>query len=430
MLADGYDTGSLSYAAPAFAKEWGISKAVIGGIFSVQFFGAMLGAFAFGFIADRFGRKPALCLGTALFGIFSLLTAAVADSTQLYFVRFFVGLAMGGAIPCAVSLSNEYSPRRFRVAVVALIFAAFTVGLSGGGLVAALLLPHFGWPIVFYVGGIVPIAFVIPLVVLLPESIQFLALRKDRSASTQAIVSKMRPDLKFDGSTQLLLESDQEDGASTNLRELFAGPRALMTPLLWLVYVANSTVTYVLVSWLPTLMEATGLPPTDSALAGSLLAIGGAAGGLVAAWGVDRFGLLAFCLLPGLGCPLIGSLGYLAFGGEGLLMCMVFASGFCVFGAQNCLHGVSASIYPTAIRANGVGWALGISRIGSMVGPFIGGLLFAQQLPVTMLFLSAAVPLLLAFAASLLLMGLYNRYVHQVNGSVPQLVAQFEDSIV
>src|SRR5262249_28577799 len=148
------------------------------------------------------------------------------------------------------------------------------------------------------VGGVAPVVVAVVLWLLLPESVRFLALRQPDSSPMREIIARMRPDLA-DAEVRLVPDPQQEETGGNRLRELLAGTRLMMAPLLWCVYVANTMATYALVSWTPTLMEAKGLPATSSALVGSLLAVGGTVGGLVAARGVDRFGLLAFCLLPG-----------------------------------------------------------------------------------------------------------------------------------
>ena len=316
-------------------------------------------------------------------------------------------------MPNAVSMCNEYSPQRYRVTVVALIFAGYTLGSSGGGFVSAWLLPHHGWQIVFEVGGFVPIAIAVIITLGLPESIKYLALKESTSARTRRIAARMRPDLPITANTAIVPDIEPRSAKPFEFRELFEGGRKVMTPLLWLLYIANSMATFALTSWMPTLMETAGLPPGGAALAGSCLSIGGAIGGLIAARGIDRYGLAAFCALPAVSLPVIGSLGYVAGSGEALLLGAALLGGFCVLGAQNCLHGVSGSIYPTGIRANGVGWALGVAKIGSMTGPLVAGLLLSRGITIQHMFLTVTVPLFVALFAAVTLMGFYNLHIHR-----------------
>jgi AAHS family 4-hydroxybenzoate transporter-like MFS transporter len=413
MITDGYDTAALSYAVPSLIRLWHVDKVSMGAVFSLQLFGLMIGSMAFGYFGDRFGRKSVIIAGTFLFGAASLLTALAGDINQLYVVRFLFGLGVGGALPNAVAMCNEYAPRRFRISVIALIFVGYTLGSSGGGLFSAWLMPQYGWQIVFQIGGWLPILVCFALYAYMPESIRYLALKHGSSPRTLQVARTMRPDLAIDDGVTIL--PDRESGAKTTFSplELLKGPRKFMTPFLWLLYIANSMATFALTSWMPTLMETAGLPPATSAVASSFLSIGGAAGGLLAARGIDRFGLLSFVFLPALAVPVIGGMGYATSLGEYALFFCIAIGGFCVLGAQNCLHGLAGSIYPTSIRANGVGWALGVAKIGSMSGPILAGILLAAGLSVRGLFMAVAIPLFVGLLSAIALMALYNTHIHR-----------------
>jgi AAHS family 4-hydroxybenzoate transporter-like MFS transporter len=410
MVADNYDNTAISFVMPRLLREWHLDKLTATLIIVAGLLGLMVGSILFGWLGDLVGRKRMIIAGLVEFGLATLASMFAQDAVQLMALRFVAGLGIGGALPNGIALTNEYSPRRLRVFVVAAIFAGYTLGGSGGGFVAAWLMPIHGWPVVFLIGGVMPLLLAAVLAAALPESIRFLALHPHRSAEATVLARRMRPDLAISPETQIV-EDQATASATPILADLFAGPRAVMTPLLWLLYIANSMAVFGMTNWLPYLIESSGLPPQRAALVATLWSIGGTVGGLFASRFVDRLGLRAIVVYVLLGCPLVAMLGVAAQSAVWLFVTMTLA-GFFVVGTQNSLHGISGSIYPTRIRSNGVGWALGIAKIGSISGPFLAGVLLANGLPVPELFVAAAMPLVVAFVSAFLLMRLYNRHVH------------------
>src|SRR5882724_8062928 len=176
LFLDGFDTQAIGYVAPALAKEWGLSKGSLGPVFSAGLFGLMIGALVFGPLADRIGRRKIIIFSTLAFGIGTLATSIIDDVDSLLAIRFLTGLGLGGAMPNAVAMTSEFSPRRRRATMVMIMFCGFSIGAALGGFLAAALIPQFGWRSVFVVGGVAPLLLVPILVLRLPESVRFLAL--------------------------------------------------------------------------------------------------------------------------------------------------------------------------------------------------------------------------------------------------------------
>src|ERR1700730_7530502 len=176
LFLDGFDTQAIGYVAPALAREWGLTKGALGPVFSAGLFGLMIGALVFGPLADRIGRKKIIIFSTLAFGLGTLVTAFVQDVNTLLAIRFLTGLGLGGAMPNAIDMTSEFNPRRRRATMVMIMFCGFSVGAALGGLLAAALIPQFGWRSVFVVGGVAPLLLVPILALRLPESVRFLAL--------------------------------------------------------------------------------------------------------------------------------------------------------------------------------------------------------------------------------------------------------------
>src|SRR5260370_22886461 len=176
LFLDGFDTQAIGYVAPALAREWGLTKGGVGPAFSGGLFGLMIGALLFGPLADRIGRKKIIIFSALAFGIGTLVTAFLQDVNTLRAIRFLTGLGLGGAMPNAIAMTSEFNPRRRRATMVMIMFCGFSVGAALGGLLAAALIPQFGWRSVFVVGGVAPLLLVPILALRLPESVRFLAL--------------------------------------------------------------------------------------------------------------------------------------------------------------------------------------------------------------------------------------------------------------
>jgi AAHS family 4-hydroxybenzoate transporter-like MFS transporter len=397
MVADSYDVAALSFAVPELIRTWKVDKLAVGGVFSAGLFGLLVGSIMFGYIGDRLGRKTAIIIGAILFGAVTYATGWASSLDQLLIYRFIACVGLGGAVPNAVALTNEFAPKHLRVTAITVIFAGYAIGGTFGGVIAAQLVPAYGWPIIFQLGGAASLLLAVALLFLLPESSSYLAAKtaaRDRAGSA------------------ILAAQNADEQLGSPFVQLFAEHRSRMTPLVWVVYVANSVTLFALVSWLPVLIEAAGLPRSAAALALSCFFLGGAAGGLVVGYIIDRSGMGALVGSALIACPVVGSLGVLSTS-EPLLLTAATAAGFFTIGVQNSLHGVAGSIYPTPIRANGLGWALGFGKIVSLAGPFLGGILLSMALPVSQLFWAAAIPIGVVTVASFFLMRIYDRSVHR-----------------
>ena len=397
LFLDGFDTQAIGYVAPALAKEWGLSKAELGPVFSAGLFGLMIGALVFGPLADRVGRKKIIVFSTLAFGIGTLATCLIQDVNTLLAIRFLTGLGLGGAMPNAVAMTSEFSPHRRRATMVMIMFCGFSVGAALGGLLAAALIPQFGWRSVFLVGGVAPLLLVPILALRLPESVRFLALSDRAHERVAELLGFISPKAAFAPATQFVVHEPELAGIP--VLHLFKSGRALVTLLLWVVFFMSLLVLYFLSNWLPTVLNDLGASVSQSAAIGSMLQVGGVVGTFALGSVIDRFSFRALALVYFIAVFAVGAIGQLGHSVVFVTMA-IFAAGFCIVGGQIAANALAATFYPTAVRATGVGWALGIGRIGSIVGPLVGGALLAMKWTTGSVFMAAAAAALCAALAA------------------------------
>lgn len=401
VVLDGFDTQAIAYVAPVLAKSWGLTPAAFGPVFAAGLVGMMVGALSLGPIADRRGRKLAILVSVALMGLFSLATMFATSMETLLVLRFFTGLGLGGAMPNVIALSAEYTPARWRSTAVGVMFCGFPFGAVLGGLLAAQIIPAFGWESVFLVGGIAPLLLLLVLAPLLPESVRFLVARRGYGPTVTKLVAKAVPDANLPAGTRFETAQKAEGGDRAAARaELFGSDRIAGTLMLWAAFFMNLLMYYFLINWLPLTLQSAGIDLSKAILFTALLNFGGIVGTIVLARVIDRMGSFRILWLVLLAAALaIATVGYVGSQGGLLLGIAIFVAGFCVNGAQNNMNALAAGLYSTPSRATGVGFALGIGRIGSILGPVVGGLLLSAQMPLQTLFTIGALPALVAAIA-------------------------------
>ena len=394
MFVDGFEAQAPGFAGPALIEALGFPRASLGLVFGAGNFGLMIGAVILGILGDRAGRKRTIIVGCLVLAAFSFATMYVTDLATLRLLRIGSGVGVGGVLPSVIALGTEFSPRRVQATAIWVLLIGYQAGAASGALVSGFLIAPYGWQVMFLLGGILPFVTALLVLLFLPESVRFLALDTKRYERLGKIIRQLDP--KVAGDARFVFHEEKSSGFK--LPHLFTEGRAAFTILLWIVIVANLMALQFLVTWLPTVLESPTLSREAAAGASVLLQAGGVAGGLVVSRFLDKDKIMPIAIVLALGVPMVALIGSTG-GSNVLLMLATFGAGCAILGGQTNLNAVSGRFYPTFIRANGVGWANGVGRIGSILGPVIGGVLIGLDLPRSQLFLCAAVPPLCAAIA-------------------------------
>jgi AAHS family 4-hydroxybenzoate transporter-like MFS transporter len=406
---DGYDMQVIAFAAPYISQDLNLSRLMLGNIFTSGIFGTLVGGFLFGFIGDKIGRRPAIILASVSFGVLTLALGFARTYEQFLVLRFLDGVVIGGMLPLCWALNVEYAPQRARATVVTVIMLGYSLGSSLCGPISVWLAPKFGWPSVFFFGGAGSLIAAALLFAGLPESIRFLTARNLRLDFVARTVRTIAPKEDIPDDATFVLGDERKDAGKFRLSRLFENELRIITPLLWATYIVSSMAIFFKASWSPIVLEDMGFARSDAAFMASLGAIAGAIGGLCLMRFTDRLGAASIAALPLVAIPLLL---YAAFGQFSMpaFMALNTLIGFCVGGAHTGVTSIASIYYPSAVRASGAGWASSIAKIGSIAGPFIGGIVLSTQLPARYTFaLLAVCPLLLAIFVSAL--GLYHNGV-------------------
>jgi AAHS family 4-hydroxybenzoate transporter-like MFS transporter len=400
LFADGFDAQIIGFLAPSIADGTGIAVNTLGPVFSASLLGLMIAAMAAGPIADRWGRKWPIIFSTLMLAVFSFWTAHATTFNQFLILRFLTGLGLGGALPNCVALASEYVPKRLMAVLVAVLFCGLPLGGFVCGMLSSRMLPVWGWQSVFYVGAALPFVMSLLLILLLPESVQFLSLRGADSRKISRLLAPIAPELA-DSQIKFSSARPEAGGKGLPVKYLFRDRRSLGTILLWIPNFMNLLLMYVIVNWLPALLRESGLNISGGVTATSLYSLGGilgtfAEGFLINFGGPFRVLLVQFGL-----CGIFIALLSAMSGSLQLAIVLAFILGFLVTGAQAGLNVLAARFYPTFIRSTGVGWALGIGRIGSIAGPLLAGILLSAGWEPWQVLLAGTVPAFFAMASIL-----------------------------
>ena len=411
-MLDGFDTQSIAFVAPSVSAQWHLPAASFGPIFSATLLGSVVGASIFGRLADRYGRRLFTVLTVALFGVATLICAFARDRTDLLICRLIAGIGLGGAIPNFMALAAEYAPKHLRSRIVVMTLWGFPLGAVVGGLLSTALIRNFGWPSVFITGGVLPLLLIPVLIAWLPESIRFLALRRAGREALCTVLGRIDTSRTFDARHDYVA-SESTAATSGAFRMLFTEGRAASTLLLSTAMFMSLLLSYMLINWIPLLLQQAGLPSGNAVLGAVALNLAGIIGSYFFSRRIDQTPrpitvMVTAYVLSAFAIVMIGRIGT----SFGPIMATIFITGFLLIGVQMTMSAFSANAYPTSLRGTGIGFIQSIGRIGSLLGPLAAGALLSFGMTPSQLFHAAGIPALLA-AASLLLLGWFRQSQNQ-----------------
>jgi AAHS family 4-hydroxybenzoate transporter-like MFS transporter len=401
-LFDGYDVFVQSMILVPMTKAFGIAPAAIAPALVAQAVGLTIGALAITPLSDRFGRRPLAIACVSGFGVFTLWVAWAHNVTEVGALRFLGGLFLGAAVPNAIAMISEVAPQRLRATAISLVAAAVAFGAVGGAAVSIGIVKHYGWPGPLFVGGLVPLILVPFLIAFLPESVRFLVTRNERDPRIAPILTRIDPAVDLAGAERFELNEVRSGGAP--LVALFQNDRALKTLLLWGLYFICGSVLGLLGQFWPTFLNLAG--GVDLNVARGFTAISATSGllgtiliGIICDRVNPRVVLIATFTLAGIAYISIAACNPLTIQ---LPLLMALASGT-MTPSQSVLHAIASRLYPTEIRATGLGWAWGVSRAGSIVSPVIGGLILSEHWAMFRIFVSVCAVVWLAAIGAVVL---------------------------
>ncbi|MFC3608889.1 MFS transporter [Stutzerimonas tarimensis] len=411
IIFDGYDLVIYGVVLPSLMQAWDLSALQAGLLGSCALVGMMLGALFFGPLSDRIGRRKTIMTCVIMFSGFTAINGFARTPEEFAICRFLAGLGIGGVMPNVVALMNEYAPKKIRSTLVAIMFSGYSVGgmLSAG--LGMAMMPNWGWSSVFFV-AVIPLVLLPFLVRQLPESLNFL-LRQGEVERAKVLLAKAAPDYVPSSNDRLNRATGQANKVA--ISQLFEDGRALNTVMLWVAFFCCLLMVYALSSWLPKLMNTAGYGLNSSLAFLLVLNFGAIFGAIGGGWLGDRIGLgrvlLGFFVTGALSLSLLALKSPLP-----VLYLLIGVAGACTIGTQILANACAVQFYPAHIRSTGLGWAMGIGRIGAIIGPLLGGALHAAQMPLQASFLAFALPGLVGAAA--ILMFIWHRPVQLLTPGV------------
>ncbi|MBN3755618.1 MFS transporter [Paraburkholderia sp. Tr-20389] len=370
VAIDTYDSVTIGFVVPVLAHAWSSSKAAFGTVMSAGILGLATGALIAGPLFDRTSPKTVIVGAMVVYGMCSIGTMSADSVASLGAWRFFTGVGVGAAAPGAATLMYEYAPARMSAFLVNAIGCGALIGASMCGLIAAVAVPAYGWQSLFLIGGVLPLALAMVMVIVTPQPLHFMIQRGFPQPRIAAVLRRIAPDVQLDVVRFVLQEAIPQRQAG--VRMVLSRPFRMGTVMLWSAYFFSTFAYYLLLGWLPTLIQGTGATLRDSSLITVLLTLGGIIGTLLLGRFMDRFEknavIAAAYAFGGAGVWLIGRQA----GNLGWIASWVFIAGIGLSGALLSMSFLAAAFYPAGGRSTGIAWMHGVGRLGGFMGPMAG----------------------------------------------------------
>lgn len=395
-MLDGTDISIMSFIAPVLSVQWAVSPERLGILFSASLVGMALGCLGVAPLADRYGRRSLLIAALAVTATAMVSSALAHTIDELLWARLVIGVGVGTIGVTMTTLAAEYAPSRHASLAVGFVQAGWPFASILCGFVAANTLPAHGWHSMLFGLGLLSAALLMLILALLPESLSFLTLR--RPANALARINALRRRLKLPDLSHLPARAPTP---KVRIAALFGQQRLVPSALLWAAVTLGYFTLYFVLSWIPKLAAQAGLPLAQAIYAGAIYNLGAFIGTAVVGW---IAGALGSSRAIGVYFA-VGTVVMIIFGGVRMPVRLTLLTALCVGvtvqGGFNGFWGLAARLYPAQMRSTGVGWALGVGRIGAILGPIVGGLLVGAHVSLPFIFALFALPLAAASAMTL-----------------------------
>ncbi|AEQ98622.1 MFS transporter [Xanthomonas oryzae pv. oryzicola] len=396
-MLDGFDVMTMAFTAPHVSADWQLSGKLLGMLFSAGLIGMAVGALALAPLADRVGRRALILVCLVILTVAMSISALAGSAWQLGALRLLTGVGIGGMLACVAVTAGEFSSPRWRNTAIVLQVTGYPVGATLGGVIAELLIRQWSWPSVFVLGAVASLLSVPLVLAFLPESLEFLIIRRppDAVARFNAVLARM-------GMPPYAVLPPPPPQLATQAQgywAMFDAPMRRHTLLVALGFFSLMFAFYFVISWTPKLLVTSGASAAEGITGGVLLNLGGIGGGIL-------FSGLASCVRLSrltVGSLLLMGLAMLAFGLCSTQLNWAFAmallTGAAMFAAVGGMYAIVPIVFTAAVRSTALGWAIGVGRFGAILSPFCAGVLLDAGWSPAWLFVVCGAPLLVAAAA-------------------------------
>lgn len=387
---DGIDVLIVSFSSTEIIKEWGLSKVEMGYIFSAGLAGMTLGCFLIAPLADKHGRRRIFLISVGMITIGMFGVGLGHQYGLMLLFRFITGLGIGGILPTMAATAAEFSNQKYRDFNVGLVQAGWPIGAILTGLFCAKYIPVYGWHTAFLVAGGISLLMWLLVYFYMTDSIDYML--QNPTSDTLPSVNRLLQRMNL--STLEVLPVVTKNHENMGVKALFLPHYKDSTIKVWVAAFFGFLTLYTLMSWVPTIAKDSGLPFELATWVGIMLNIGAAfgsasVGGIGSRLGLRQtilmFMLIAFAVMQVYAFSTLTT---------GLIFGLVLLIGFFVQGGFNGIWPTLSRLYDTHIRATGVGYTVGIGRVGAILGPLLFGYFSDAGMSINALFVAFSIPLL------------------------------------
>ena len=372
IILDGFDNQVMGGAIPVLMREWHLPRSAFAYVLTAGMVGMMVGGAIGGVIGDKFGRRVALLGSVIAFGVLTVSVSFATSIPMLIALRFLAGLGLGGAMPSATAISSEYVPRRKRPMAVTLTVICVPLGGAFAGWIGGYILPRFGWRVLFFVGGMLPLVLAAVLFKILPESPRYMARIQERWGELRALLRRLGHNVPDDAS---FVDPHEAAAKRASVGELFVPEFRRDTIVLCACFLFCFFGSYMGTNWVPSMLDRAKFDVGTASYGLLAWNLGVVAFALIAAFIIPRIGsrvtMLTLCGGAIAGCATLAMM-HISPAETLPVFIMLGITGGLVNATQTTMYALAANVYPTAIRGTGVGTTVAFGRIGGVLSPIIG----------------------------------------------------------